>query len=128
LNSTWYVDAALANGCHNYWVLGRDAKGARLTYPTTGSLNVSVGGVACANGDYQASQPAAACESGLDMAVVQDLTVVQDFAAPSDLAGSCTLDAQCAAGKYCAATGYCAPKLASGSACPRAAACTSGFC
>jgi hypothetical protein len=51
LNATYKVTATLAAGCHNYWISGTDAAGTAVTYPTTGSFNVSVGSVAC-SADY----------------------------------------------------------------------------
>ena len=70
LNSTWYADLSLGGGCHSWYVLGRTAGGARVTYPTTGALNLSVSGGCAA--EYVAQAPAASCEGARpqDMAVV----------------------------------------------------------
>jgi MYXO-CTERM domain-containing protein len=104
LNSTWYADANLAAGCHNYWILARDAQMNRLSYPTNGALTISVGGVACAS-DYLAQAPGASCEmggadmaapvdaakvadlaQGADLAIPRDLAIARDLAGPRDLA------------------------------------------
>jgi MYXO-CTERM domain-containing protein len=79
LNSTWYDDDVLARGCHSYWILGRDSRGGRSTYPTTGALTVAVGGSTC-TGDYLASAPAASCEA--DAGVPEDLAAPSDFSMP----------------------------------------------
>jgi hypothetical protein len=73
LNSTWYVDVSLAGGCRAWYVLGHDGRGGRATFPTTGAIQVSVGGGGCAS-DYTAQAPAAACEGNVqspDMAMSQ---------------------------------------------------------
>ena len=49
LNATYKATATLAAGCHNYFVVARDAAGAMLTYPTTGAITIPVGSAtACA--------------------------------------------------------------------------------
>lgn len=97
VNSTWYADANLAAGCHNYWILVRDSQMARLTYPTNGALTISVGGVAC-QGDYLGQAPGASCEMGggdmtmaVDAAQPADLAAPIDQAKPSDLARAADL-------------------------------------
>jgi hypothetical protein len=69
-NATYTSDVTLAAGCHTYWVLGRGGGGARVTYPSSGAITVSVGGVACA-AEFVAQAPAASCEGAAshDMAI-----------------------------------------------------------
>jgi MYXO-CTERM domain-containing protein len=86
LNSTWLNDVTLQAGCHSYWILGFTAGGARITYPTTGALTVSVGGVAC-NPDYLAQAPAANCDMAPPDMAGADLVVPADLAKGADLAG-----------------------------------------
>jgi hypothetical protein len=47
LNSTWVADVVLNESCHRYWFVGTDASGTRFTYPTTGALEVPIGGSVC---------------------------------------------------------------------------------
>jgi hypothetical protein len=60
LNATYKATATLAAGCHNYFIVGRDASGAAVTYPTTGAITIAVGSSTCSS-DYLATAPAAAC-------------------------------------------------------------------
>ena len=60
LNATYKGTATLAAGCHNYYILARDASGASVTYPTTGAITVAVGSSTCSS-DYVATAPAASC-------------------------------------------------------------------
>ena len=60
LNATYKGTATLAAGCHNYYVLARDASGTAVTYPTTGAITVAVGSSTCSS-DYVATAPAASC-------------------------------------------------------------------
>src|SRR5579871_1305319 len=63
-NATYKANAQLAAGCHTYWFLARDAGGTRATYPTTGAVTISVGGVAC-GGLWVAQAPGASCEGAM---------------------------------------------------------------
>ena len=60
LNATYKGTATLAAGCHNYYVLARDASGTAVTYPTTGAITLAVGSSTCSS-DYLATAPAASC-------------------------------------------------------------------
>jgi MYXO-CTERM domain-containing protein len=60
LNATYKGTATLAAGCHNYFILARDASGATVTYPTTGAITVAVGSSTCSS-DYVATAPTASC-------------------------------------------------------------------
>ena len=60
LNATYKGTTTLAAGCHNYFVLARDASGAAVTYPTTGAITIAVGSSTC-SADYLATAPAASC-------------------------------------------------------------------
>jgi hypothetical protein len=60
LNATYKGTATLAAGCHNYFILARDASGTSVTYPTTGAITVAVGSSTCSS-DYLATAPAASC-------------------------------------------------------------------
>ncbi len=60
LNATYKGTATLAAGCHNYYILARDAAGTAVTYPTTGAITVAVGSSTCSS-DYLATAPAASC-------------------------------------------------------------------
>jgi MYXO-CTERM domain-containing protein len=60
LNATYKGTATLAAGCHNYYILARDASGAAVTYPTTGAITVAVGSSTCSS-DYVATAPVASC-------------------------------------------------------------------
>jgi hypothetical protein len=61
LNATYKATVNVAAGCHNYWILARDANNGRVTYPTTGAVTISVG-QACAM-DYLAQAPVANCDN-----------------------------------------------------------------
>lgn len=60
LNATYKGTATLAAGCHNYFILARDASGTAVTYPTTGAITVAVGSSTCSS-DYLATAPTASC-------------------------------------------------------------------
>ena len=60
LNATYKGTTTLAAGCHNYYVLARDASGTAVSYPTTGAITVAVGSSTCSS-DYVATAPAASC-------------------------------------------------------------------
>ncbi len=60
LNATYKGTATLAAGCHNYYILARDASGTALTYPTTGAITLTVGSSTCSS-DYLATAPTASC-------------------------------------------------------------------
>ena len=60
LNATYKGTATLTSGCHNYFILARDASGATVTYPTTGAITLTVGSSTCSS-DYVATAPAASC-------------------------------------------------------------------
>jgi hypothetical protein len=60
LNATYKGTATLAAGCHNYYILARDASGTAVTYPTTGAITVAVGSSTCSS-DYLATAPTASC-------------------------------------------------------------------
>jgi hypothetical protein len=60
LNATYKGTATLAAGCHNYYILARDASGSTVTYPTTGAIALSVGSSTCSS-DYLATAPRASC-------------------------------------------------------------------
>jgi hypothetical protein len=61
LNATYYADVPLANGCHNAYVLGTAASGARAAYPTTTAFTINVGGAASCPDSV--AQPVASCDS-----------------------------------------------------------------
>ena len=61
LNATYKVSMSLASGCHTYWILAKDKGGARITFPTTGAITITVGSGSC-SGAFVTQQPAAACE------------------------------------------------------------------
>lgn len=60
LNATYKGTSTLAAGCHNYYILARDASGSAVTYPTTGAITVAVGSGTCSS-DYVATAPTASC-------------------------------------------------------------------
>jgi MYXO-CTERM domain-containing protein len=60
LNATYKGTATLAAGCHNYFILARDASGTAVTYPTTGAITLAVGSSTCSS-DYLATAPTASC-------------------------------------------------------------------
>jgi hypothetical protein len=63
LNATYKTTATLAAGCHNYFILARDAAGTMVTYPTTGAITLAVGtgtSNSCSS-DFLATAPAASC-------------------------------------------------------------------
>ncbi len=60
LNATYKGTAALTAGCHNYYILARDASGTAATYPTTGAITLTVGSSSCSS-DYVATAPTASC-------------------------------------------------------------------
>ena len=60
LNATYKGTAALTAGCHNYYILARDASGTAATYPTTGAITLTVGSSTCSS-DYLATAPTASC-------------------------------------------------------------------
>ena len=60
LNATYKGTATLAAGCHNYYILARDASGAAVTYPTSGAITVAVGSSTCSS-DYVATAATASC-------------------------------------------------------------------
>jgi len=61
LNATYKAAATLAAGCHNYFVVARDAAGAMLTYPTTGAISIPVGSATACATDFLTTAPAASC-------------------------------------------------------------------
>jgi hypothetical protein len=61
LNATYKATATLTAGCHNYFVVARDAAGAMLTYPTTGAITIPVGGATACTADFLTTAPAASC-------------------------------------------------------------------
>jgi hypothetical protein len=66
LNATYKTTAPLAAGCHNYFILARDAGGTTVTYPTTGAITLAVGTGASnsCSSDFLAAAPAASCAGG----------------------------------------------------------------
>jgi hypothetical protein len=75
LNSTWYADVPLANGCHSVYILGQSASGTHVSYPTTTAFTINVGKTTnCAD---SLAQPTASCGTtpppSADMAVGRDL-------------------------------------------------------
>ena len=84
LNETFLANKTLAAGCHTYYILATDAKGVRITYPTVGALQISVGGVAC-NGDYTPNQPSAICSMPAADMGPADLIMPADLTMPPDL-------------------------------------------
>ena len=76
LNATYYEDVPLTDGCHTVFILGHDAGGTRLTYPTTTAFTIAVGGGACAE---EMPQPGADCEA---------MTGVDAGGSPTDGGGS----------------------------------------
>jgi hypothetical protein len=60
LNATYKGTATLTAGCHNYFILARDASGTAVTYPTTGAITLAVGSSTCGS-DYLATAPTASC-------------------------------------------------------------------
>ncbi len=61
LNATYYADVPLTAGCHPVFVVGHDAGGARVAYPTTTAFTIAVGGGSCA---VEMAQPASDCDAG----------------------------------------------------------------
>lgn len=61
LNATYKATLTLAAGCHNYFVVARDAGGATLSFPTTGVITIPVGSATACPSDFLATAPAAAC-------------------------------------------------------------------
>jgi len=61
LNATYKATATLAAGCHNYFVVARDAAGAMLSYPTTGAITIPVGSATACTTDFMTTAPAASC-------------------------------------------------------------------
>ena len=61
LNATYKATATLAAGCHNYFMVARDAAGATVTYPTTGAINIPVGSATACATDFLTTAPAASC-------------------------------------------------------------------
>jgi hypothetical protein len=61
LNATYYADLPLTAGCHPVFVVGHDAGGARVAYPTTTAFTIAVGGGTCA---VEMAQPASDCDGG----------------------------------------------------------------
>jgi MYXO-CTERM domain-containing protein len=61
LNATYKATLSLAAGCHNYFVVARDAAGASLTFPTTGAITIPVASATACASDFLATAPAAAC-------------------------------------------------------------------
>ena len=61
LNATYYADVPLTAGCHPVFVVGHDAGGARVAYPTTTAFTIAVGGGTCA---VEMAQPASDCDAG----------------------------------------------------------------
>ena len=48
LNATYKATATLAAGCHNYFMIARDAAGTTHIYPTTGAITIPVGSATAA--------------------------------------------------------------------------------
>jgi hypothetical protein len=61
LNATYYADVPLTAGCHPVFVVGHDAGGAHVAYPTTTAFTIAVGGGTCAG---EMPQPASDCDAG----------------------------------------------------------------
>ena len=61
LNATYYADVPLTAGCHPVFVVGHDAGGARVAYPTTTAFTIAVGSGTCAD---EMAQPASDCDAG----------------------------------------------------------------
>jgi MYXO-CTERM domain-containing protein len=61
VNATYKTTLTLAAGCHNYFVVAKDAAGATLTFPTTGAITIPVGGATACTSDFLATAPAASC-------------------------------------------------------------------
>jgi hypothetical protein len=94
LNSTWYADVPLTNGCHSVYILGQSASGTQASYPATTAFTINVGN--SANCAASVAQPVASCGTQppppADMAVGPDLatttpppadmTVARDLALP----------------------------------------------
>ena len=139
LNSTWYADVNVAAGCHTYWVLGRDGRSARSTYPTTGAIYLPVGGAACPS-DYIAQAPAAACEGNVPPADMARAGGAGDLAAGAggrdqggggsggNVGDACQVHTDCHSGvcaTVAAGSGYCTATCdpADPSACPAGMTC-----
>jgi MYXO-CTERM domain-containing protein len=60
-NATYKAVLPLAAGCHNYFVVARDAAGTTLSYPTTGAITIPVGSATACTADFLATAPAATC-------------------------------------------------------------------
>jgi hypothetical protein len=58
LNSTWFADVPLSNGCHTVYILGTAQGGGATRYPTATSITIPVGGGACPD---SLPQPVASC-------------------------------------------------------------------
>ncbi|MDB4966623.1 MAG: hypothetical protein JWN44_2312, partial [Myxococcales bacterium] len=117
LNSTWYADVPLANGCHNVYVLGTAVGGQRAAYPTTTAFTINVGNQpSCPE---SVPQPVAACDgngappdmttAGSDMATVSSdmatgstdmATPPADMATPPATAPTVSLDAPADGARY----------------------------
>jgi MYXO-CTERM domain-containing protein len=61
LNATYKATSTLAAGCHNYFMLAKDASGTTLAYPTTGAITISVGSATACTADFLATAPVASC-------------------------------------------------------------------
>jgi hypothetical protein len=61
LNATYYADVPLTAGCHPVFVVGHDAGGARVAYPTTTAFTIAVGSGTCA---VEMPQPTSDCDAG----------------------------------------------------------------
>jgi uncharacterized protein (TIGR03382 family) len=108
-HGSYHVAQAFASaGCHKYYFYFRDSTGAVVTYPTTGSYGLSVGGTAC--GDYHASarpSPGTGCGGCSTNADCNDSSpcttdsCVSNKCQNTAIAGCCTTAAQCGDGDPC---------------------------
>ncbi len=59
LNSTWYADVPLTNGCHSVYIVGQSASGTQASYPGSTAFTINVGNTPnCAS---SVPQPTASC-------------------------------------------------------------------
>jgi MYXO-CTERM domain-containing protein len=61
LNATYKATLALTAGCHNYYVVAKDAAGTTMNFPTTGAITIPVASATACTSDFMASAPAATC-------------------------------------------------------------------
>jgi MYXO-CTERM domain-containing protein len=61
LNATYKATLALTAGCHNYYVVAKDAAGTTMNFPTTGAITIPVASATACTSDFMATAPAATC-------------------------------------------------------------------